>query len=158
MDDTYEPAWKAALGGKLTQPVIAGGKVVVSSVEAHTIYALDERSGEVAWRFLAGGRVNSAPTLWNGRVLFGCNDGKVTSLDLDTGKVVWTFRAAPVERRLVARETLESAWPLNGSVLLLHKGNFLLWNKNNALLLNKAFALLSNNRAFWPVRKNRVCI
>jgi len=119
MDDTYEPAWKAALGGKLTQPVIAGGKVVVSSVEAHTIYALDERSGEVAWRFLAGGRVNSAPTLWNGRVLFGCNDGKVTSLDLDTGKVVWTFRAAPVERRLVARETLESAWPVNVSVLLL---------------------------------------
>ncbi|KPK44165.1 MAG: hypothetical protein AMK72_12385 [Planctomycetes bacterium SM23_25] len=34
--------------------------------------------------------------------------------------MAWRFRAAPYDRRIVAREQLESAWPVHGSVLI-HK-------------------------------------
>jgi len=115
----YEPAWKTPLKGKLTQPVIAGGKVLVSSIDKHTVHALDQITGKAAWSFLAGGRVNSAPTIWKGRTLFGCGDGWVYCLDLRNGGLIWKYRAAPVDRRLVANEQLESVWPVDGAVLVL---------------------------------------
>ncbi len=119
MPAAFTREWTAPLKGKLTQPVIAGGRVVVSAIDRHTVHALDQNTGRAAWSFLAGGRVNSPPTIWAGRVLFGCRDGWVYCLALADGDLVWKYRAAPVERRLIAHERLESAWPVDGSVLVL---------------------------------------
>jgi outer membrane protein assembly factor BamB len=55
--------WKTTLKGKLTAPVAAGGKVFVAKPDAHTIYALDAKTGDVSWRFSAGGRIDSPPTI-----------------------------------------------------------------------------------------------
>ncbi|MFW6161371.1 MAG: PQQ-binding-like beta-propeller repeat protein [Planctomycetota bacterium] len=113
-----EQAWEAKLGGTLSSLVVAGGRVLVASVDAHTVHARDAGSGEEAWRFTAGGRVDSPPTVWQGRVLFGSADGHVYCLRATDGALAWRVRAAPDERRLVAWEQVESVWPVHGSVLV----------------------------------------
>ncbi|MHC4144448.1 MAG: outer membrane protein assembly factor BamB family protein [Planctomycetota bacterium] len=54
--------------GKLTAPVAAGGKVFVAKPDAHTVYALDAKTGDVSWRFTANGRIDSPPTIYKGLV------------------------------------------------------------------------------------------
>ncbi|MDY0168923.1 MAG: PQQ-binding-like beta-propeller repeat protein [Thermoguttaceae bacterium] len=111
--------WETDLGGRLTSPVVAGGKLFVAAVDAHTVYALDAASGEVLWHFVAGGPVDSPPTVDRKAVLFGCRDGWVYCLRADDGVLAWRFLAAPIDERLVAFDRLESAWPVHGSVLVL---------------------------------------
>jgi len=113
-------AWQAGLGGKLSAPVIAAGKLFVAAVNTHEVHALDAGSGRKLWSFTAGGRVDSAPTIWQGRVLFGCADGYVYSLRAEDGALQWRFRAAPEDRRHFAFEQIESVWPVSGSVLVLN--------------------------------------
>ncbi len=111
-------AWKKDFGTKLSPPVVAGGKLFFSAVDAHTVYALDAASGREIWHFITGGRVNSPPTLYRGLALFGCADGCVYALDASSGELAWKFRAAPSDRKLMAYGQLESVWPLAGSVLI----------------------------------------
>ena len=110
--------WKATLKGKLTAPVAAAGKVFVARSDAHTLYALDMATGDVAWRFVAGGRIDSPPTLYRGLVLLGCRDGRVYCLRASDGRLVWRFLAAPRDRRVASFDQIESAWPVHGSVLV----------------------------------------
>ncbi|MCX5683449.1 MAG: PQQ-binding-like beta-propeller repeat protein, partial [Planctomycetota bacterium] len=110
--------WEAPLGGKLSSVVVAGGKVFVAAIDRHTVHALDAGSGKAAWSFTAGGRIDSPPTIWQGRVLFGSADGWVYCLRADDGRLIWRFRGGPVDRRLMAYEQLESAWPVSGAVLV----------------------------------------
>ncbi|MBT4819843.1 MAG: PQQ-binding-like beta-propeller repeat protein [Lentisphaerae bacterium] len=111
--------WVATLEGKLTQPVAAGGKAVVASVDTGAVYAIDAESGAVVWRRAVGGRVDSAPTIHRGLVLFGCADGWVYCLRLSDGELVWRFLAAPADMRTVALDQVESLWPVRGSVMVL---------------------------------------
>lgn len=110
--------WQAELGGRLTPPVVAEGKLFVAAIDRHTIHALDASSGRALWSFAAGGRIDSPPTIWQGRVLFGSADGYVYCLRADDGALVWRFRAAPLDRRMVACDQVESVWPVSGSVLV----------------------------------------
>ena len=110
--------WTADVGGRLTSPVIAGGKAVVASIDTHTVHAFDAAGGRKAWSFVAGGRVDSAPTVFQGRVLFGSADGWIYCLDAAGGELAWRFRAAPAERLHGAYEQLESVWPVHGSILI----------------------------------------
>jgi len=110
--------WQADLGGRLSSIVVAGGKVFLAAIDAHTVYALNADSGEKLWSYTAGGPVDSPPTIHQGRVLFGSADGWVYCLRAADGGLIWRFRAAPEERRVIAYEQLESAWPVSGSVLV----------------------------------------
>jgi outer membrane protein assembly factor BamB len=111
-------AWKVQLGGKLTQPVVAHGKVFVAAVDRHTLYALDSSSGDAAWQFTAGGRIDSSPTVYNGTVLFGSADGWVYCLSADNGALAWRYLVAFREKRIASYQQIESAWPVSGSVLI----------------------------------------
>lgn len=111
-------AWETKLGGRPSAVVVAGGKLFVASVDDHTVHALDAGSGKSTWSYTAGGRVDSPPTIWQGRALFGSADGYVYCLRASDGALVWRFRAAPVDRRLMAFEQVESVWPVHGSVLV----------------------------------------
>ena len=117
---SLEDGWKVFVGGRLTSPVIAGGKAVVASIDVHTVQAFNANNGEMLWRFIAGGRIDSAPTLFQGRVLFGCADGWIYCLDAANGQLAWRFRAAPAERLHGAYEQLESVWPVHGSILIIN--------------------------------------
>jgi len=110
--------WQTKLGGKITQPVVAGGRLYVASVDTHTVHALDAGSGRKIWHFTAGGRVDSPPTIHSGLALFGSADGWVYCVRADDGGLAWRFRAAPWRRRIVAFGQVESAWPVHGSVLV----------------------------------------
>ena len=113
-----KPAWQAELGGKLSSPVVAGGRLFVASVDAHAVHALDASSGETLWSFTAGGRVDSPPTIYQGRALFGSADGYVYCLRASDGALIWRFRAAPKPWRMTSFEQVESVWPVSGSVLV----------------------------------------
>lgn len=106
--------WKTQIGGRLTSPVISGGKLLVAAVDQHTIHALDAASGEPMWQYTAGGRIDSPPTIVGNLAVFGCTDGCVYCLRLD-GELVWRFQAAPVDHRTVAFGQLESLWPVTGT-------------------------------------------
>ena len=113
-----KPRWQTRLGGRLSAVSLAGGRLLVASVDTHTVHALDADSGKEAWRFTAGGRVDSPPTLWRGLALFGSADGCVYCLRISDGALVWRFRAVPADRRIMALGQLESQWPIHGSVLI----------------------------------------
>ena len=111
-------AWQTELGGKLSSIVAAEGKLFVSSIDTHTVHALDADSGRKVWSYTVGGRVDSPPTIHAGLALFGSADGWVYALRASDGQLAWRFRAAPVDRRTMAFEQLESLWPVHGSVLV----------------------------------------
>jgi len=113
------PAWRMNIGGRLTPPVVAGGKVLLSAINEDAVYALDENDGDVLWRYGVGGRVDSPPTVYRGMVLFGSADGYVYCLRLRDGELIWRFLAAPADMRIVAEDRVESIWPVHGSVLVL---------------------------------------
>ncbi|MFM7059092.1 MAG: PQQ-binding-like beta-propeller repeat protein [Planctomycetota bacterium] len=115
---TLNPRWSMDLGGQLTSPVIAAGIVYVARSDAHTLYALQQSDGSKVWSFTAGARIDSPPTIARGRAVFGGTDGWVYCLNASDGQLVWKYRAAPIDRRAMAFEQLESLWPVHGSVLV----------------------------------------
>jgi len=115
---TLSRRWQADIGGKLTSPTVANGRVFVASVEEHRICAIDADSGRSMWDFTAGARVDSPPTVYANRAIFGCRDGHVYSLRASDGALAWRLRAARADRRIPACGQLESASPIPGSVLV----------------------------------------
>ena len=111
-------AWEVPVGGRLTAPVIAEGRVLVASPETHTVRAFSEADGKPLWTCTAGGRVDTPPTVHGGLALFGSADGWVYCLRADDGKLVWRRRAAREDLQMMNREQLESPWPVHGSVLV----------------------------------------
>ena len=112
-----QPRWRTAVGGRLSAPTVARGRLLVAQIDAHTVHALDAASGEALWTFTAGGRIDSPPTLVAGLALFGSRDGWVYCLRASDGQLVWRFLAAPRRTKAVAFEQVESVWPAHGSVL-----------------------------------------
>ncbi|MGH2192907.1 PQQ-binding-like beta-propeller repeat protein, partial [Enterococcus faecalis] len=55
--------WQADLGGKITSPTVADGKVFVAMPEEGRIRALDADSGQPRWNFTTDARVDTPPTL-----------------------------------------------------------------------------------------------
>jgi outer membrane protein assembly factor BamB len=110
--------WRVKVGGKITAPTVAEGRVFVASVDQHNVCAIDADSGRLSWRFTAGARVDSPPSLNKGRAIFGCRDGYVYSLRASDGRQAWRMRAARSEQMITAYGGLESASPVIGSVLI----------------------------------------
>jgi len=133
VDLPLRTVWEAAIGGRLTQPVVAYGKVLVVSIEKHTLHALDEQTGKQLWRFVAPSRIDSPPVLYRGLVIFGSSDGHVYCLRAEDGQLVWRFRAAPQDRQVVAFGRLESIWPVHGAVLVADDSIYALAGRNSYL-------------------------
>ena len=120
IEGPVRPLWKKDLGGKLTQPVVADGRLYVARVDAGQLCCLDAASGAPLWDYTVGGRIDSSPTYYQGRLLFGSADGCVYCLRASDGALAWRLQAAPQQCRLVAFGQIESPWPVHGSVLVLN--------------------------------------
>jgi outer membrane protein assembly factor BamB len=107
-------AWQSSVGGRLSAPVVAGGRVLVADVDAHTVRALDAAGGRPVWAYTAGARVASPPSVHEGLAFFGANDGRVYAVRAADGAAVWQFAAAPEDSRVTADNQLESPWPVLG--------------------------------------------
>jgi len=112
-------AWQTEIGIAPSAPVIADGKVFVTSVDEHRVCALDAASGRQQWTYTAGGRIDTPPTVHRGTVLFGSRDGHVYCLRAADGELCWRLQAAPRDRLVVAFGQVESAWPVHGSILVV---------------------------------------
>jgi len=113
-----KPAWQEAIPGPLTGVVVAGGRLFVAQSDTHTLHALDADDGSRLWQCTAGGRIDSPPTIHGGFVYFGSADGWVYCVRAADGELAWRFRAAPQASQVVSYGQLESACPVNGSVLV----------------------------------------
>ena len=115
---SLKQTWRTRLGGRLSAPTVAAGRLYVSSIDTHTVHALGARTGKRLWSYTTGGRVDSPPTYYKGLMLFGSADGYVYALRAADGTLAWRFRGAPMDRRITAWEQIESTWPIHGSVLV----------------------------------------
>mgnify|MGYP003634719045 CR=1 FL=1 len=110
--------WQVNIGENPTAPVIVGQHLYVAARDAHMLHCLDRETGETVWTFTAGGPIDSPPTYDRGMLLTGCRDGWVYCIDASDGSLRWRFNAMPNQSLIVDRGRLESAWPVNGSVLV----------------------------------------
>ena len=110
--------WSTELGGELSTLVSANGRRYVAQKDTHAVICLDAKTGKELWRFTAGGNVDSPPTIARGMAVFGSSDGCVYALSASDGALVWKFQAALGDRRLIARDQIESVWPLHGSTMV----------------------------------------
>jgi len=112
-------SWSTKIGDNLSAMTVADGMLLVAEKDAHVLHALDAASGRRAWKYVADSRIDSPPAIAHGRVLFGSRDGYLYCLNGADGQLAWRYRVAPAERYLLAREQLESAWPVHGSPLVI---------------------------------------
>jgi outer membrane protein assembly factor BamB len=118
ISDDLKPSWRVSMGSRITPPVVTEGKVLASSIDEHTVKAVDATNGKTIWSFTAGGRVDTPPTIYKGLVLFGSMDGSAYCLREIDGKLAWRRRIAPRERLIGAFGQIESAWPVHGGILV----------------------------------------
>ncbi|MDP6523070.1 MAG: PQQ-binding-like beta-propeller repeat protein [Kiritimatiellia bacterium] len=116
--EALKQVWKIDLGGRVSQPVVADGMLLVAEVDAHTVHAFNENDGKKLWSFTAGARVDSAPTIYKGRAVFGSCDGWVYCLRADDGELAWKYQAAPRDAKHMVFEQIESVWPVHGNILI----------------------------------------
>ncbi len=117
---SMKKVWKTDLGGELSSIIYAEKKVFVSSIEQHSVHALDGDSGKELWSYTAGARVDSPPSYYKGRLYFGSRDGWVYCLRAHDGALVWRFLAAEGHDKLISYNQTESAWPVHGSILIVN--------------------------------------
>jgi len=94
----WHPKWRQPFrtsAGLLTDPVLAGDKLIVGGI-GETLFALDVSDGEEVWSFPAGNWFWGRP-LVDGKTVYATNlDGKVYAVDVDSGRPAWesnTFKA-----------------------------------------------------------------
>jgi len=112
------PVWKTRLPSLPTATTVVGDLVYVAARDSHTLYALSRKDGAVRWAYTAGGRIDSPPTFHRGLLLFGSRDGWVHAVRAADGELAWRFCDQPQQRLVCADGQLESAWPVNGAVLV----------------------------------------
>ena len=100
--DPPDIKWKFKTGGPVQSSAsLSDGNVYFGSGDS-SLYAVDEKTGQLLWRFRTAGPVHSTPAIDNGIIFFGSYDGVFYALDKDNGSIEWTFKTDG-ERRFAAK-------------------------------------------------------
>jgi outer membrane protein assembly factor BamB len=124
--------WVHTFPSPLEGVLAANGQLFATSIGG-TIYAIDERTGEVQWTVQSPHNLSSPISVSGTRLLFGTEDGRLTSLDQKTGDTVWRYQTPGVVRSpIIAVEYLLFFGTGNGYVYSIsEKGDGLvkLWRQ-----------------------------
>ncbi|MFH1023009.1 MAG: PQQ-binding-like beta-propeller repeat protein [Planctomycetota bacterium] len=93
-------AWRAAVGGRCHQPVLAGGKLYVTSSmqdyeENNILVCLDAANGKELWRAPLGGSPMTPAAVTAGVVGVFDEFGRACGFDAATGKRLWLVEGVP---------------------------------------------------------------
>jgi len=105
-------------------PVVAGGRVLVSSAAEGSLTAYDLAGGEQRWKYFADGPIRFAPAVAAGRVFVGADDGWLHVVSLADGRPLGKIRGAPADRpdrRQLGNNRLVSLWPVRGGPVIVDK-------------------------------------
>ena len=87
-------AWQVDVGDHPSYPIIAGGRVFVSTwgddLGGPRVYALDRATGRVLWRRTIGGTGGVAGLSYDGGRLFVAATGRALAIDPATGVELWS--------------------------------------------------------------------
>ena len=119
LSGSLKQTWRMELGSDLTAVTIADNRLFVSSKAEQILYCLDATSGDTIWQLATPGKVDSPPTVVREHCVFGSVDGSVYCVRARDGALRWRFRISQDERRTLVDDSLESVWPIHGSVLVL---------------------------------------
>ena len=131
--ESLSPKWKVDIGSQPTAPVVAGDTVYVADRDSYTLHALDRETGKTRWTYIADGRIDSPPTYYKGMVLFGSRSGWVHCLRASDGQLAWKFAGMPERRLICDSGRLESAWPVNGSIMIFEDTAYFAAGRNSFL-------------------------
>jgi outer membrane protein assembly factor BamB len=104
------------------QPVIAGGKVLLTSSRHDDLTAASVKDGQTVWRFQAEGPIRFAPAVWQDRVYVTSDDGFLYCLSLEDGKLQWKVRGGPSDQLVLGNERLIHMWPARGGPAIATDG------------------------------------
>ena len=113
-----EPAWpdQPRLAFDVCyQPVIAGGRIFLSSSRNDSVSSYSLEDGSLHWRFFAGGPVRFAPFAASGKLYFSSDDGYLYCLDAGDGNLLWRYRGGPSSRKVTGNGRIVSSWPARGA-------------------------------------------
>lgn len=147
-------SWEAKLPTKLSAVTSAAGKVFICDIDSHTLYALNNSTGQTEWTFTADGRIDSPPVFYKGMVLFGSRDGWVYCLRASDGALAWRFKDLP-DKLIGAYGQLESKWPVTGSVLILN--NTLYFTAGRSSYIDGGIFVYAMNPRTGELLKSRCC-
>jgi len=89
----FAPRWTVTLAYPASYPLIAAGKVFVTTAAAagSTLYALDQADGHVLWSQAVPGTYSfSAAAYDNGQIFVINSDGQLQAFDAAAGSIAWT--------------------------------------------------------------------
>lgn len=97
------------------QPVIAGGRIFLSSSRNDSVSSYSLQDGTLHWRFFSGGPVRFAPFVASGKLYFSSDDGYLYCLAAGDGSLLWRYRGGPSGRKVTGNERIVSSWPARGA-------------------------------------------
>ena len=98
-------------------PVIADGRMFVSSTVNDSVTAYRVDTGEQLWQFFTNAPVRFAPVVLADRVYVGGDDGYLYCLNGADGSLVWKLNGGPTDRTVIGNHRLISMWPIRGGAV-----------------------------------------
>ncbi|MFQ3591930.1 MAG: PQQ-binding-like beta-propeller repeat protein, partial [Gemmataceae bacterium] len=120
-EPALEPTWPDQPNfttDAVRQPVIADGKVLLTSSRHDDLTAADASTGKTVWRFQAEGPIRFAPAVWKDYVYVSSDDGYLYCLALEDGSLRWKVRGGPSEQLVLGNERLINLWPARGGPVI----------------------------------------
>jgi hypothetical protein len=90
----YTWKWYEAPMANRAQPVVAGGRLFVGSMDG-IVYARDASTGAPVWQFTTGGPIRHSVAVNGTTVVTGSHDGYTYSLNATTGALIWKTQTGP---------------------------------------------------------------